>query len=598
MIVPRSELPTGVGLGLRWAFIDEIAQGQAPASIQLLEVSPENYMRRGGVIPEALDRAAERFPILTHGLMMNVGGTTELDPAYLRQLRAFLWRMGARYHSDHLCWTGSDGAIVHDLLPLPHDRQAVRRCVEQIDRIQQALSLPFAVENISYYLVPGGGMAEVDFIGEVLEGADCGLLLDVNNVQVNADNHGFDPLGFLGALPLDRVVHLHVAGGQRRPHLDDLIIDTHGTDVCPRVQALMAWVVERLGPVPVIYERDHDIPPLPELGRQVAELREVYARALARHAEDHAEDPPEVPPVPPPRDPPVEIRSLAGIERGLSAVILDREGETGLPGDPAGWLCRHGVESPDHHALVAIGASRLLVYRSLVRAGLMSVVRSFIPRTIARLSEDGFVRVFDAWLHQAPPRSRYLRDAPGELVAWARTAWPADAAVDDYLVDLARLEILESEIDAAPDDPPPPDTQAQLVLDQPLVFCGALRIADFEHAVHTLPPEDDDRSAPPREPTTLLLYRDTEHEVRTLHLSPLARAVLRRLVEQGQTVAEALPGGATDAGETMDDAVLGRMSALLADLAERGILRGSGAAASPPVGPDGRNHTRSTMKST
>lgn len=580
MTVPRSERPTGVGLGLRWAFIDEVAQGRAPASIQLLEVSPENYMRRGGVIPEALDRAAERFPVLTHGLMMNVGGTTELDPAYLRELRAFLSRMGARYHTDHLCWTGSDGAIVHDLLPLPHDRQAVRRCVEQIDRIQQALSLPFAVENISYYLVPGGGMAEVDFIGEVLDRADCGLLLDVNNVQVNADNHGFDPLQFLEALPLQRVVHLHVAGGQRRPHLDDLVIDTHGTDVSPRVQALMAWVVERLGPVPVIYERDHEIPPLAELGRQVAELGEIYARALARHAERA----PEAPPAPAPRDNPIEIRSLAGIERGLSRVILDREGETGLREDPAGWLGRHGVEPPDHHALAAVGASRLLVYRSLVRAGLWGVVRSFIPRTTARLGDDGFARVFDAWLHQAPPRSRYLRDAPGELVAWARIAWPADPAVDDYLVDLARLEILESEIDAAPDEPPPPQTQAQLVLDRPLVWSGALRLADFDHAVHTLPSDEDDRSTPPRESTSLLLYRDAEHEVRTLRLSPLARAVLQRLVEQGQTVAEAIPGGAADADETMDDALLGRMSALLTDLAERGVLRGSGAATDPPDG--------------
>ncbi len=566
----RTGIPTGVGLGLRWAFIDEVAAGDAPASVGLFEVSPENYMRRGGTIPEALDAVAERYPVITHGLMMNVGGTTELDPEYLRQLRRFLERMGARYHSDHLCWTGSDGAILHDLLPLPHDRQAVRRCVEQIDRIEQALSLPFAVENISYYLVPAGGMSESQFVGEVLEQADCGLLLDVNNVQVNADNHGFDALEFIRSLPLHRVVQLHVAGGERRPHLDDLIIDTHGSDVSERVQALMAWVVEQVGPVPVIYERDHDIPSLPELGRQVAALQEVYDEALARHREAVA---PSVPVAS--EGAGAGIRSLAGVERGMSRIILDREGERGLHDDPKGWLRTHGVEAPDEEAMAAIGAPRLLVYRSLVRSGLRGVVRSFLPRTLARLGDEGWAAQFDAWLHQSAPRSRYLRDAPGEMVEWARTAWRADDTVPDYLVDLAVLEILESEIDAAPDEPPVEGVEGQLVLDRPLSWSGALRIADFGHAIHTLPEDEDDRRVPAAEPTTLLLYRDAEHRVRMLTLTPLARAVLRRLVDEGQTVAEAIPKGAAEVGEAVDDALLGRLSALLADLAERGVLRGS-----------------------
>lgn len=574
-----------MGLGLRWAFIDAVAAGDAaeaaapegPAPLRFFEVSPENYMRRGGSIPRALHAVAERYPIITHGLMMNVGGPSEIDPSYLRELRAFVRDMGTPWHSDHLCWTGSDGAILHDLLPLPHDPQSVRRCVEQILRIQDALGLPFAVENISYYAVPAGGMPEAELVTEVLEGADCRLLLDVNNVQVNADNHGFDAAAFIDALPLSRVVQLHVAGGERRPALDGLIIDTHGTDVSPRVQALMARVVERIGAVPVIYERDHEIPPLPELRRQVAALQQVYDAALARHRPG----PPPAPTAPRERIELRTIASLPGVQRGLASVVLHRDGERELPADPAGWLARQGVVPPDHEAMAEVGPPRLLVYRTLVRAGLQRVVRSFLPRTVARLGEDGFARAFDAWLHESPPRSRFLRDVPGEYVAWAAAAWPGDEAVAAGLVDVARLEILESEVDAAFDPPDPPGLVTELRLDAPVVLTGALRIASFDHAVHELPAEDDDEPAhelrmPPRAPTTLLLYRDARHRVRTMTLSPLARAVLQRLVE-GTPVAAAIHEGAALAGETVDDALLGRVSVLLADLAERGVLRGCAA---------------------
>lgn len=573
----RTAGPCGVGLGLRWAFIDEVAQHQAPASLRFFEVSPENYMRRGGTIPRALHAVAERYPILTHGLMMNVGGTTELDPAYLAELRAFVRQMGAAWHSDHLCWTGSDGAILHDLLPLPHDAQAVRRCVAQIGRIQDALGLPFAVENISYYLVPAGGMSELELVTEVLEQADCGLLLDVNNVQVNADNHGFDAAAFIDALPLSRVVQLHVAGGERRPKLDDLIIDTHGTDVSPRVQALMARVVERIGAVPVIYERDHEIPPLEELGRQVAALQAVYDAALARHRPDAAPQPPALRE----RIEVTGMASLPGVQRGLSRIVLDRDGERGLTDDPAGWLAQAGVVPPDHQALAEVGPRRLLVYRALVRAGLEHVVRAFLPRTAARLGEDAFTRWLAAWLHESAPRSRFLRDTPGELVAWATEAWTSEPPGPAWLLELARLEILEADIAAAVDPPAPADLVPQMVLDRPLVWSGALRLASFDHAVHELPLDEDDRSPAAPAPTWLLVYRDAKQRVRTLALSSLGYAVLRRLIEDGHTVAEAIPAGAAEASETLDDALLARISELLTDLAERGVLLGSHAGPKP-----------------
>src|SRR5690606_2259083 len=168
----------------------------------------------------------------------------------------------------------------------------------------------------------------------------------------------------------------------------------------------------------------------------------------------------------------------------MSRLILDRAGDRALRADPAGWLAAQGVEPPDERALAEVGAPRLLVYRRLVRAGLESVVRAFLPRTVARLGPGEFTRTFEAWLHEAPPRSRFLREVPGELVRWAEAAWPADPEVDDALVDLARLEILEADVDAAEDPPPPPELVPELRLDRPLSFVGTLRIASFEHAAH------------------------------------------------------------------------------------------------------------------
>lgn len=572
--------PSGVGLGLRWAFLDEVAAGNAPSSVRFFEVSPENYMRRGGSIPSALDVVARDFPIITHGLMMNVGGTTELDPHYLAELRSFCERMGSPTHSDHLCWSGSDGAILHDLLPLTHDGSAVRRCVDQIRRIRDALGRPFAIENISYYLVPAGPLAEAELISEILERADCGLLLDVNNVAVNAANHGFDPIEMLQALPLSRVVQLHVAGGERRPHLDNLLIDTHGSDVNDEVRGLMEWAIERVGPVPVIYERDHDIPPLAQLGEQVEVLQEAYDRGLARYeARAQVEN------ASPPRDATrslPEVRSMEGVQRGFSRIIVDQAGEDALAEDPAGWLRAHGVEHPDEEAMARIGVKRLLVYRTMVRGGLISVTRNFVPRTVARLGEDGFARAVGRWLHESPPTSRYLRDVPAEFVRWATERWPDDDTVAPYLVDLARLEIIENEIDAAPDPAPPADMQTELVLDRPLVWNGALALARFEHAVHTLPSATADKIVPAEESTRLLVYRDNAHAVRTLKLSALAYEVLQRLIEHGATVAVAIPQGAVASGEAVNDEVLGRLSALLADLAERGVLRGCAGAPKAP----------------
>jgi uncharacterized protein (UPF0276 family) len=275
----------GVGLGLRRENVDEILElldedDPRLGEVAFFELSPENFMRRGGFMPAAVDRIRARFAIVSHGLMMSPGGTDPFDDAYFAELRRYLGRIGAPFHSDHLSFSGSGGRLLHDLLPVPISRASARHVAARAREAQGRLELPFALENVTHYLVPGeASLHEADFIAEVLEESDAGLLLDVNNVYVNALNYGFDPVAFLERLPLARVVEIHVAGHERFEE-DALVIDTHGAPVVDPVLDLLAWAVARTGPIPVLLERDHNVPDMSELLAEVAVLRRAYDRGL------------------------------------------------------------------------------------------------------------------------------------------------------------------------------------------------------------------------------------------------------------------------------------------------------------------------------
>jgi uncharacterized protein (UPF0276 family) len=274
----------GVGLGLRWEFIDELLE-RRPDGIDFLEVSPENYMRRGGYYPDALARAAERYPILTHGLTMSLGGNDPLDGAYLAELAAFVKDVQSPHHSDHLCFGSADGRVLHDLLPLRFTDAGATRVADRVRRARDALGVPLAVENISFYLHPGKmEMPEAEFIATVCERADCGLMLDVNNAYVNATNFDFDVDAWMRTVPLDRVVQMHVAGHEwfDEGEAGRLIVDTHGADVCDPVLALLGRVLEKTGPVPVLLERDQDIPPLDVLLNEVRTIKRLWLDATAK----------------------------------------------------------------------------------------------------------------------------------------------------------------------------------------------------------------------------------------------------------------------------------------------------------------------------
>ena len=287
----------GVGLGLRWEFLDELVEREANgfhAEVDFLEIAPENYLKRGGRYRDGLHALAERYPIVTHGLTLSLGGPDPLDEEYLSDLRGFLGAVESPWHSDHLCVGAVDGRAAHDLLPVSHKSASIGRIADRVRAAQDRLSVPLAIENISYYWHPGRAeMGEAEFLARICEAADCGLLLDVNNAYVNALNFGADVDAWMRTAPLDRVVQIHVAGhewfhaseaGLGEPCAPGtagaLIVDTHGAEAPDPVLALLERVLPRTGPVPVVLERDQNIPALRDLLGEVERIRAIWERAF------------------------------------------------------------------------------------------------------------------------------------------------------------------------------------------------------------------------------------------------------------------------------------------------------------------------------
>lgn len=273
----------GVGLGLRWPFADALLR-ERPRQISALEIAPENYLGRGGAAAAVLEQAKRAYPILVHGLSVGLAGTEPPSQTYLRRLRRFLEEVGASTYSDHLSFGQAGGRFAHELLPVPLTRHTVRRAVDRIRRLRDDLRVEIAVENISFYAHPDSPeLPEPAFVAEIVEAADCALLFDVNNAYVNAENHDYALESWLQALPVERIVQVHVAGHDRW-ELDDgeaIVIDTHGAPPIDPVLELLRAVVERTGPVPVVLEWDNAIPAYEALVHEHARVRGAYERAIA-----------------------------------------------------------------------------------------------------------------------------------------------------------------------------------------------------------------------------------------------------------------------------------------------------------------------------
>jgi uncharacterized protein len=265
----NASTPLYTGLGLRRGLLPELLNMDT-AALDFLECAPENWIGVGGAFAQGLERLAERFAIACHGLSLSLGGTEPLDVKLLTSTRTFLDRHQVRLYSEHLSYCTDDGHL-YDLMPIPFTDEAVRHVAARIRQAQDTLGRRIAVENISYYAAPYQAMDELTFIRAVLDEADCDLLLDVNNVFVNACNHRYDAQAFLAGIPRERVVGMHVAG--HYDEAEDLKVDTHGAPVKEDVWALFASACRRFGTLPTVLERDFNYPPLAELLAETARMR-------------------------------------------------------------------------------------------------------------------------------------------------------------------------------------------------------------------------------------------------------------------------------------------------------------------------------------
>jgi uncharacterized protein len=267
----------GQGLGLRPPFYEAAAAGAAP--VDWWEVISENFMVEGGNPRRVLRAARAHRPIVLHGVSMSLGSTDPLDDRYLDRLAALAAEIEPAWISDHLCWSSFGGHSAHDLWPLPLTEEALAHVAARVARVQERLGRRVLVENVSSYLTyRHSTMSEPEFLTALAGRADCGLLLDVNNVFVSATNHGFDPVAFLDGLPRERVGQFHLAGHTRLPtHL----LDTHDHPVSEEVWDLYRRAVARFGDVATLLERDDRIPPLDELAAESRRAGEIARQALA-----------------------------------------------------------------------------------------------------------------------------------------------------------------------------------------------------------------------------------------------------------------------------------------------------------------------------
>ena len=271
---------SGFGLGLRPRHYGAILRTNP--RVDWFEALTENYMVPGGRPLHFLDRIRERYPIALHGVSLSIGGTDVLNRDYLGRLKALALRVEPAWISDHLCWTGVAGRNLHDLMPLPYTQEALAHVVARVRQVQDFLGRRILIENVSSYVAyAASSLTEWDFLAELARTADCGILLDINNIYVSAFNHGYDARHFLDAMPARRVRQIHLAG---HSHRGDLIIDTHDAKVIDPVWDLYADAVARFGSVPTMIERDDRIPPLPQLVRELDYARAIAAGVCGRRA--------------------------------------------------------------------------------------------------------------------------------------------------------------------------------------------------------------------------------------------------------------------------------------------------------------------------
>jgi hypothetical protein len=307
----------GLGVGLRAAHFDHILREQPP--VDWFEVISENFVDSGGRPRHVLRQIAERYPVVMHGVSLSIGSTDPLDFAYLGKLRTLAREVGARWISDHLCWTGVLGSNTHDLLPVPFTEATLAHVVGRVRAVQDFLERPLVLENPSSYVTfAHSTMSEWEFISRLAEDADCGLLLDVNNVYVSSFNHDMDPGEFIRSLPHERIVQFHLAG-----HADYVthLIDTHDHHVIDPVWELYRAAHQLTGGASTLLEWDARIPPFPVVHAEVLKAKRFMGERLPAVAGAAASATVGATALPPPQAEPVPGHAANAATAALSVQV-------------------------------------------------------------------------------------------------------------------------------------------------------------------------------------------------------------------------------------------------------------------------------------
>jgi len=278
---PRSAFPRlGFGLGLRTQHFEDVLSGEP--RVDWWEVITENFLVAGGNPRRVLREVCKKWPVMLHGVSLSIGSVDPVDDDYLARLTALADEVEPPVVSDHLCWTALGGHSSHDLWPLPYTEEALDLVVHKVGRVQDRLGRRILLENPSSYVTfVASSIPEAEFLAEVARRADCGILLDVNNIYVSSTNHGWDPETYLAAIPPERVGQIHLAGhSDHGTHL----LDTHDHPVCEAVWDLYGKAIARFGLVSSMIERDDHIPPLDELLVELDRAREIAGAATDRPA--------------------------------------------------------------------------------------------------------------------------------------------------------------------------------------------------------------------------------------------------------------------------------------------------------------------------
>ncbi|EGA68920.1 hypothetical protein VISI1226_20989 [Vibrio sinaloensis DSM 21326] len=271
----RSINNTAKGLGLRTEHIDLLAHVDKHPDIDFLELAPENWMNIGGLKRELLQEISSKYPLVAHGLSLSIGDTQPLNTQFVKQVRHFLDEFNIEIYSDHLSQSRDSQGYLYDLIPIPRRKGNIGYLSDRIKQVQDIISRPLVLENISYYHDFGDEMPEGDFMAEIVETTQCELLLDINNAYVNSQNHQFNVYDMINALPSSAIRYYHIAG-----HLvesDHYLIDTHGEEVCREVLQLAQYTFGVHGAKPLLLERDNNVPPLLALAE---ELNHVHRNVL------------------------------------------------------------------------------------------------------------------------------------------------------------------------------------------------------------------------------------------------------------------------------------------------------------------------------